>query len=240
MYTILIVRTIKLQTTHSLTWQKWTIIHYTRRRRRFAAMAMGASPHFMLFDSSSMISKVELLLPEEKSFHLELIVLHCPHSPHFTAYSLVQFIPVLSNSVQASISYGHFWVHFFLALWALQTIPNFLPRCEQTSELWSYISQRISILYSPTCQAGQFLRPNGDESWILSSLLQISSFSPAVRRFGVIIKHLAGKTNLIVDYDWFFINFPSSPQIWGHFHPNPSMPVSFSRLNELLAITSDL
>ena len=79
-------------------------------------MAMGASPHFMLSDSSSMISKVELLLPEEKSFHLELIVLHCPHSPHFTAYSLVQFIPVLSNSVQASISYGHFWVHFFLAL----------------------------------------------------------------------------------------------------------------------------
>ena len=79
-------------------------------------MAMGASPHFMLSDSSSMISKVELLLPEEKSFHLELIVLHCPHSPHFTAYSLVQFIPVLSNSVQASISYGHFWVHFFSSL----------------------------------------------------------------------------------------------------------------------------
>ena len=50
-------------------------------------MAMGASPHFMLSDSSSMISKVELLLPEEKSFHLELIVLHCPHSPGCTLYT---------------------------------------------------------------------------------------------------------------------------------------------------------
>ena len=34
-------------------------------------MAMGASPHFMLSDSSSKISKVELLLPEEKIFHFE-------------------------------------------------------------------------------------------------------------------------------------------------------------------------
>ena len=82
----------------------------------------------------------------------------------------------------------------------------------------------LSTLYpieTPTCQAGQFLRPNGEGGVILSWLLKVSNFQPAV---SMILKNLVSKRT------WSLI-------IIGQAHP---MPISFSRLNACLTITSDL
>ena len=54
-------------------------------------------------------------------------------------YSIL-FDPLVLNS--KTLSSFNFWVHF-RALWTLQNIPNLFPKCDKTSEAWSFIFQTI-------------------------------------------------------------------------------------------------
>ena len=88
-----------------------------------------------------------------------------------------------------------------------------IPRKLLTSQ--QYFKSPFSTLYpieTPTCQAGQFLRPNGEDGVRFSCLLKFSYFEPAV---SMILKNLVSKRT------WSLI-------IIGQTH---RMPISFSRLN---------
>ena len=59
--------------------------------------------------------------------------------------------------------------------------------------MWQYRYRQSSsglCIETSTCQAGQFLRPNGEDGVTMSCLLEVSNFEPAV---SIILKNLVSK-----------------------------------------------
>ena len=63
-----------------------------------------------------------------------------PGTTLFVAQYSILFYPLVLNS--KTLSSNNFWVHF-RALWTLQNVPNLFPKCDKTSEAWSFIFQTI-------------------------------------------------------------------------------------------------